>query len=139
MFTFDAKTYSSRVALMFTISVLAWAAFATVFRLFWPGQQEPGGDLTLFWTWMVLGSLAFVAAIVLIFHLFDVPRQARPLVAAALSAPALCLDVLTTTFFESWFPAAGGADDRAYAAMVLGGVGLILMTGIVMGRPSDGD
>lgn len=65
-----------------------------------------------------------------LFRLVGLPPAWRAAGAAAVSGPALCLDVLTTNYFEVWFvnPAAG--DDRIYPALIVGVVGMILLAGI---------
>ena len=137
MLTINRETYPARMLLLSAVSVAAWAAFATFFRLFWPATETAGS--ALFWIWLAVGGVVFVALSVVFFRLFEMPKTMVPAVAAALTAPALCLDVLTVTFFEAWYPWASPVDDRAYAAMILGGVGLILLTGITMGRPSQAE
>ncbi|MEQ9520313.1 MAG: DUF5367 family protein [Parvibaculum sp.] len=135
MIALNRDTYTSRLMICFAISVIAWVAFAGFFTAFWPGQQTAGS--TVFWLWLLVAFPAIILATILIFRLMKIPRAMAPAAAAALSAPALCLDVLTTTFFETWVPHASVMDDRAYAAMVLGGVGFLLFTGLAVGRTKD--
>jgi hypothetical protein len=73
------------------------------------------------------------------FKVFKTPPEWRVHAAAALTAPAMCLDVLGTIFFERWFPNPGSMDDRIYPAMILAGVAAILFTGLWMGRPRQDD
>lgn len=133
----DRKNFNRQILPMIVISVIGWATFALFFRTFWTGSYVPGSDLTLFWIWLVAGTVAFVGATLGIFSLFKTPPAWRTNAAAALTAPALCLDVLTTTFFESWFPNAGTGDDRIYPALIVGVVGVILLMGLFMTVPKE--
>lgn len=130
MSSLNIQTFRQQTVLMMLISVVAWVAFALFFRTFWPGGSAPGANLALFWTWFVLGAAAFVALLFVCYRLFKTPPALRATAALALTAPALCCDVFTVTFFESWFPNGGGADDRLYAAMILGGVGIFQLVGL---------
>jgi|GEM_PF-1201324 len=136
MSSFDNQTFKCQTALMMIISVIAWIAFALFYRTFWPGASTPGENLALFWTWFAAGSATFVALLFICYRLFKTPPALRATAALALTAPALCCDVFTVTFFESWFPAEGGADDRIYAAMILGGVGIFQLVGLFQTDPT---
>jgi hypothetical protein len=122
---------------MMLISVVAWVAFALFFRIFWPGGSAPGANLTLFGTWLVLGTVAFIALLFVCLRLFKTPPVLRATAALSLTAPALCCDLFTVTFFESWFPNGGSADDRLYAAMILGGVGIFQLVGLFTTDPQN--
>jgi hypothetical protein len=87
---------------------------------------------------LLVGTVAFVGAMIGLFRWFKTPPAWRTSAAVALAAPALCLDVLTTIFFERWFPGAGVGDDRIYAALVVGVVGVLLLVGLLMTRPETG-
>jgi Family of unknown function (DUF5367) len=139
MSSFNNQTFKRQTALMMIISVIAWIAFALFYRTFWPGASAPGENLALFWTWFVAGSVTFVALLFICYRLFKTPPALRATAALALTAPALCCDVFTVTFFESWFPAGGGADDRIYAAMILGGVGIFQLVGLFTTDPQNAD
>jgi hypothetical protein len=132
------RTFNRQIVPMLVISVLAWAAFAFVFRTFWPGSYAPGDELGAFWTWLFVGTAAFVGAMIGLFRWFETPAAWRTSAAVALAAPALCLDVLTTIFFERWFPAAGVGDDRIYPALVVGVVGALLLVSLLMTKPEMG-
>jgi len=131
------QTFKRQTALMMIISVIAWIAFALFYKIFWPGSSAPGDNLPLFWMWFVVGSAAFVALLFVCYRLFKTPPALRATAALALTAPALCCDVFTVTFFESWFVNGGGADDRLYAAMILGGVGIFQLVGLFNTDPRD--
>lgn len=133
----NIQTFRQQTALMMLISVIAWVAFALFFRTVWPGTSAPGDNLSLFWVWFVLGAGAFVALLFACYRLFKTPPALRATAALALTAPALCCDVFTVTFFESWFPNGGGADDRLYAAMILGGVGIFQLVGLFVTDPQN--
>ncbi len=135
MSSFSIQTFRRQTALMMLISVIAWVAFAIFYRTFWPGDSAPGDNLTLFWIWFVVGNAAFVALLFACYHFFKTPPALRATAALALTAPALCCDVFTVTFFESWFQNGGGADDRIYAAMILGGVGIFQLVGLFTTDP----
>ena len=137
MLKLDHSTYSRVMAVLAAISIAAWIAFAAFFRLVWPGVGEAGA--AVFWSWLVIGGAVALAIAILFFRAFDTPRTMIPSIAVALTAPALCADVVTVTFFESWFPSATAFDDRSYAALILGGVGAILLASLVMGRPDKTD
>lgn len=137
MSSLNIQTFRRQTALMMLISVIAWVAFALFYRIFWPGSSAPGDNLTLFWFWFVIGSAAFLALLFVCYRLFKTPPALRATAALALTAPALCCDVFTVTFFESWFPNGGGADDRLYAAMILGGVGIFQLVGLFVTDPQN--
>jgi hypothetical protein len=99
--------------------------------------MAPGEALGLFSAWRVGGGNAFVAAAFGVLRWLRTPPAWRASAAVALTAPALCLDVFTTLFFESWFPNAGAGDDRVYAALIVGGVGAILLAALFTTRPED--
>lgn len=120
---------------MMLISVIAWIAFLLFFRGFWPGSTEPGNSLTVLWLWLAIGFAGSALTAVITFKLFNTPAEWRVHAAAALTAPAMCLDVFGTLYFERWFPNPGSMDDRIYPAMILAGVAAILFTGLWMSRP----
>jgi len=129
--------YNRQIALMMVISVIAWIAFASFYRIFWPGSSAPGDNLTLFAIWFVPGSIIFVGLLFLIYRMFQTPPAWRANIALALTAPALVCDVLTINFFETWFPNGGGADDRIYAAFIVGVVGIFQLTGLFSTTPQE--
>ena len=129
------RTFNRQIVPMLVISVIAWASFVFIFRTFWPGSFVPGDDLGAFWTWLLVGTVGFVGAMIGLFRWFETPPAWRTSAAVALAAPALCLDVLTTIFFESWFPGAGVGDDRIYPALVVGVVGALLLVSLLMTEP----
>jgi len=137
MSSLSTQTFRRQTALMMLISVIAWVAFALFYRTFWPGSSAPGDNLPLFWMWFVVGAAAFVALLFICYRLFKTPPALRATAALALTAPALCCDVFTVTLFESWFPNGGGADDRLYAAMILGGVGIFQLVGLFTTDPQN--
>lgn len=137
MSSLSIQTFRKQTLLMMLISVIAWIAFALFYRTFWPGGSAPGDNLFLFWIWFVLGAATFVGLLFVCFRLFKTPPALRATAALALTAPALCCDVFTVTFFESWFANGGGADDRIYAAMILGGVGVFQLVGLLTTDPQD--
>ncbi len=137
MSSLNTQTFRRQSAMMMLISVIAWVAFALFYRTFWPGSSAPGDNLTLFWIWFVGGCVAFIALLFVCYRLFKTPPALRATAALALTAPALCCDVFTVTFFESWFPNGGGADDRIYAAMILGGVGIFQLVGLFTTDPKN--
>ncbi len=122
---------------MMLISLAGWLGFLFIFRSWWPGNTEPDGELTLLWLWLVIGFAGSALTAVIMFKLFKTPPEWRVHAAAALTAPAMCLDVLGTLYFERWFPDPGSMDDRIYPAMILAGVAAILFTGLWMGRPKS--
>jgi hypothetical protein len=122
---------------MMLISVIAWLGFLLFFRGFWPGGTHAGSSLTVFWLWIVLGFAGSALTAVVTFRLFKTPPAWCAHAAAALTAPAMCLDVLGTIYFERWFPNPGSMDDRIYPAMILAGVAAILFTGLWMARPQQ--
>ncbi|MCE7999443.1 MAG: DUF5367 family protein [Rhodobiaceae bacterium] len=137
MSSLSIQTFRKQTLLMMLISVIAWIAFALFYRTFWPGGSAPGDNFLLFWIWFVLGAATFVGLLFACFRLFKTPPALRATAALALTAPALCCDVFTVTFFESWFANGGGADDRIYAAMILGGVGIFQLVGLFTTDPQD--
>ncbi len=132
-----ARSFRRRMAPLMVVSVVAWAAFAATLRAFWPAPTAPGEALGLLLAWLAAGGVAFVPAALGLLRWFRVPPASRAAAAVALSAPALCLDVFTTLFFESWFPGAGTGDDRVYPALIVGGVGAILLMGLLTTRPEE--
>ncbi|GAB4194350.1 MAG: hypothetical protein Tsb002_25780 [Wenzhouxiangellaceae bacterium] len=117
---------------MYAISVGAWALYAIFYRTFWPGSEAVTATLGVFAIWFVISSAVFIAATYLVILWFAVPGAWRGSAAAALSAPALCLDMLAVANFDIWFPHAAAGDAPSYAALVLGGVGAILFAGLLM-------
>ncbi|MEM6456289.1 MAG: hypothetical protein AAF772_14435, partial [Acidobacteriota bacterium] len=109
------------------VAVVAWALFLWIFRVFWPAGHEPGGALTTFALWFAVGGLATYGGIALLLRAMGTPRAWRPAAGVALTAPALCLDMLATLFFDRWFPAGAAGDDRIYPALILVTVGAILL------------
>jgi hypothetical protein len=124
---------------MMVISLAGWVGFLLLFRSWWPGGTEAGNALTVLWIWLLVGFAGSALTAVTVFKLFNTPPQWRVHAAAALTAPAMCLDVFGTIFFERWFPDPGSMDDRIYPAMILAGVAAILFTGLWMGRPRQDD
>ncbi|MBU2099111.1 MAG: DUF5367 family protein [Gammaproteobacteria bacterium] len=122
---------------MMLISVAAWLGFLLFFRSFWPGNTNADSALTVLWLWLAIGFAGSALTAVITFRLFSTPPQWRPHAAAALTAPAMCLDTFGTIFFERWFPNPGTMDDRIYPVMILAGVAAILFTGLWMGRPGQ--
>lgn len=120
--------------LLATVSVVAWVLFASVFRMFWPGGVEPGAPLGVFWIWFAIGVPAFIAVGLWLVRVLRLPPSTWGAAALALTAPALCCDVLTISFFEAWFPDGGAADDRRYAAFIVGGVGVFQLAFLALAR-----
>ena len=116
------------------VSVLAWVLFALVFRLLWTPGTEPGDGMGPWLLWLGVGMPVFVAVGALLLRMLRVPAAAWPLAAIALTAPALCCDVLTFTWFEAWYPGGGSADDRRYAALIVGGVGILQLALVALAR-----
>jgi len=120
--------------LLASVSVLAWVGFALVFRLLWAPGTEPGDGMGPWLLWMGIGMPIFVAVGALLLRTLRVPAASWPLAAIALTAPALCCDVLTFTWFEAWYPGGGSADDRRYAALIVGGVGILQLALVALSR-----
>ncbi|MEX2333729.1 MAG: hypothetical protein WD600_05690 [Pseudohongiella sp.] len=120
---------------MMIISVLGWVGFLVFFRSFWPGGTEPGTSLYFFWLWLLAGGTGFVGVMLATFRLFSIPPAWRVHAAVALVGPATLQDVLATVFIDTWLVSAGSVDDRLYPAMILGGVGMILLVGLFMTDP----
>jgi hypothetical protein len=137
MFIVTKANFSRHMVRMMIISVIAWGAFALFFRSFWPGASAPGDNLSLLAVWFMIGGTVFIAMLFLVFRIFKTPPAWRANTALALTAPALCCDVFTVTFFESWFVGGGSADDRIYAAMLLGGVGIFQLAGLFATRQDE--
>ncbi len=137
MSSLHSLSYGRQMMIMVVLSVVAWIAFASFFRAFWPGGSQPAQNLTLFAIWFVSGTIIFVGLLFFIYRLFRTPPAWRANTALALTAPALVCDVLTINFFESWFPNGGGADDRIYAAFIVGVVGIFQLVGLFTTDPHD--
>ena len=120
---------------MMLISIAGWVGFLMFFRSFWPGGMTPDSALGVLWLWLAVGFAGSALTAAAIFRLFNTPPAWRVHAAAALTAPAMCLDTFATIFFERWFPNAGLMDDRIYPAMILAGVAAILFTGMWMASP----
>lgn len=134
MLTAKPLNIKRQIRWMMLISVVAWLGFLLFFRNFWPGDTDAGSPLTVLWLWLVIGFAGSALTALLTFHLFKTPPAWRVHAAAALTAPAMCLDVLGTLYFERWFPNAGTMDDRIYPALILAGVAAILFTGLSTSR-----
>lgn len=135
MSSLNSQKFRSQMLTMMLLSVVAWAAFVIFFRVFWPGSYEPADALNLFGIWLACGTLIFVASLFACYRLFKTPRVWRASAALALTAPALVCDVFTITFFERWYPDGGGADDRYYAAMIVGAVGVFQLVALHLATP----
>lgn len=133
----DAHGFRRQMVPLLVLSVVAWVAFLLFFRSFWPGSWAPDQSLVSFWIWLGTGTIASAFAMVGLFRAFRTPPAWRANAAVALTAPALCLDVSTTIFFERWFPAAGAGDDRIYPALIVGVVGAILLFGLFTTDPAE--
>jgi hypothetical protein len=83
------------------------------------------------WAWLAVGTPIVAATFLGTFRLLKTPPEWRSSAAIALSAPAFCLDAVATTFFHDWFPTAGASDNAAYAALILGTVGIALLLSLV--------
>lgn len=128
-------SYLVRHLPLMVLSVLAWIAFATFYRTFWVGSSAPGDNLGLFWIWMAAGTAAFVIATFALLALRKTRPAERAGATLALTAPALVCDIFTINFFDAWFPNGGGADDRIYAAMIVGVVGLLQLAALATTHP----
>ena len=122
------------VAPMMVLSVVAWFGFLVLFRAAWPSPDLPSEGLAVFAGWLAAGTLGFVAAMVAIWRWLRTPAAWRASAGIALTAPALCLDAIATLAFDAWFPGATAADARAYPALILGAVGLLLLTALAATR-----
>lgn len=130
----NLANFKQHMLWMMVISLLGWVGFLLLFRSLWPGNTQAGGSLGVFWLWIVVGVVGSVLTALLVFRLMKTPAAWRVHAAAALTAPAMCLDVLGTVYFEQWFLAAGTVDDRLYPALILAGVAAILFTGLATGE-----
>lgn len=139
MLTTKPINFKQQIYWMMLISLAGWAGFLLIFRNWWPGGTEPGNAMTVLWIWLIIGFAGSALTAVTVFKLFNTPPAWRVHAAVALTAPAMCLDVFGTIFFERWFPDPGSMDDRIYPAMILAGVAAILFTGLWMGRPRQVD
>ncbi|MDP3518688.1 MAG: DUF5367 family protein [Pseudohongiella sp.] len=137
MLTAKPINIKQQMTWMMLISLAGWVGFLLLFRTWWPGNTEPETTKTVLWMWLSIGVIGSSLTAVITFKLFSTPPQWRVHAAAALTAPAMCLDVLGTLYFERWFPNPGSMDDRIYPAMILVGVAAILFTGLWMGRPQS--
>lgn len=126
----NSANFKQHMLWMMMISILGWVGFLLLFRWLWPGNTQSADALGVFWLWLVIGLAGSVAAAMLVFRLMKTPSAWRVHSAVALTAPAMCLDVLGTVYFEQWFAAAGSMDDRLYPALILAGVAAILFTGL---------
>ncbi len=129
--------YGRQLAAMAGVSVVAWAGFATTYRLLWPAGYDESDGLATVWSWLVLGGGAFVVASMRLLRVLRTPPEWRLGMTIALTAPALACDVLTTLFFHRWFPDGGPIDDRIYAALVIGGVSAILLVALLTTPPTE--
>ena len=135
MLTINRKNFNRHMLIMMSISVVGWIGFLLFFRAFWPGGTEAESGLVVFWLWLLLAGAGFVGVMIATFRLFSTPAAWRVHAAVAMVGPATLLDVLATLYFDTWFASAGSLDDRIYPAMILGGVGMILMVSLYMTDP----
>ncbi len=102
------------------------------------------GHILLSPTNPLLVTGAFVSAIPLmvivtypVYHWFGIPHALRGSAAALMSVPGLFLDVLLILFAESIFPAMGQGVVINFAALLLFGYAIVLLTGFIpSGRAS---
>ncbi|MFC3851329.1 DUF5367 family protein [Salinispirillum marinum] len=127
MENFKTLTHKQTLGVLCLMSISFWFLFALVFRLYWQTSLPIEEQRVLFWMWLIVASLVFVVSLYSIFWLFNISPRNRPSAGIALTAPAMCLDVFTTQFIEVWLPSAGAFDDRHYAALIIGGVAIILL------------
>ncbi|HSH01400.1 MAG TPA: DUF5367 family protein [Anaerolineae bacterium] len=132
-----SQKFKRQMLTMAALSIFFWVIFILFFRTFWPGNYQPGDSLTIFWLWFIIGATLFALTQIGLFHLLKIPPAWRTNAAAALAAPALCLDLFSTMFFEYWFPHGSPGDLRIYPAFILGGVGILLFIGLFMTTPEE--
>ena len=128
-------SYIQHMVLMMVIAVVGWAVFLGLFLLIFTDNYEPSVSRTVWWVWLIVGTIVTVITMFVCFRLLQTPRQWRSSAAIALFAPAMCLDALTTTYYNDWFEQ-GVHDDTAYSALILGAAGIGLLLAMLINKPT---
>ena len=128
-------SYVQHMVLMMVIAVIGWAVFLGLFLLIFTDSYEPTVSRTVWWVWLIVGTIVTVITMFVCFRLLRTPRQWRSSAAIALFAPAMCLDAVTSTYFNDWFDQ-GPSDDTAYAALILGAAGVGLLLAMFINKPT---
>ncbi len=128
-------SYIQHMVLMMVIAVVGWAVFLGLFLLIFTDIYVPSVSRTVWWVWLIVGTIATVITMFVCLRLLQTPRQWRSSAAIALFAPAMCLDALTTTYYSDWFDQ-GIHDDTAYSALILGAAGIGLLLAMFINKPT---
>ena len=135
MTTLSRLTYIQHIILMMVIAVVGWAVFLGLFLLIFTDDYEPSVSRTVWWVWLIVGTIVTVITMFMCFRVLQTPRQWRSSAAIALLAPAMILDAITTTYFNDWFDQ-GTHDDTAYSALILGAAGICLLLAMFINKPT---
>ena len=84
-------TYIQHMVLMMVIAVVGWAVFLGLFLLIFTDNYEPSESRTVWWVWLIVGTIVTVITMFVCFRVLQTPRQWRSSAAIALFAPAMCL------------------------------------------------
>lgn len=133
--TLSRASYLRKIGGVCVLSVVAWAAFAGLFRVAYPVPSRPEDSLGIWWLWLAGGTVGFVVVTLAILRVFAIPDAWRTHAVLAFAAPALTCDIWTGTQTERWLPNAGPADDRLYLSFIVGGVGIIQLLTLVAEMP----
>ena len=128
------RNFVRQITALVVLAVVGWAAFLWVFQYFFPDDYDPADGRGVFFAWLIGAAIAFVAIQHACFAVLRTPRAWWSAGSIALLAPALCLDSMATTFFHDLFDA-GPFEDTAYAATVLGGVGVMQLVALFGSEP----
>lgn len=114
-----------------------WAAVAVTIRL--TGHVLLSPDRPVVVIGFFLAVVPLMAAVTYpVYHRLAIEYPARPGAAAIMSIPGLFLDVLLVRFASTAFPAMAHGAVPNFAAILLFGYGIVLLTGFIPGgaRPT---
>lgn len=131
------RTYRGHLAVFIALALGGWIGYLLVFQHFFPNDYDPTESRSVFWAWLLAATALFVLVELAAFRLLSTPPSWRPSMAFAGIAPALVLDSLATTFFDSWFASSGPHEATAYSATILGGAGVLLLVALCLSPGSN--
>lgn len=117
--------------------LLVWAAVAVSVRLLGHVLLDPSRPLVVIGFFVAVVPL-MAAVTYPVYRRLNIPRGARATAAALLSVPGLFLDTLLVRFAGVAFPAMDHGTVVNFAAILLFGYGVVLLTGFVP-RPTRED
>ena len=128
------KTMEKQISSGFFVflSILIWLIATSILRLWGHTFFIPSAlimSVNFLWSVLFLPPLVYG-----VFRWQKVPPQQRQNVAIWLAVPGMLLDVSSTYFFPQVFPNMLPSVDGPFAAWLLWGYAIVLMTGVITSR-----